>query len=122
MPVVTQEVAGVGSKARPGWLQSLLSTAPSCCPVPTILSLLSASDVCLANLGKSPRCWPAAYMVNEVTALNSHIPRHLQAAVTCTHVCANVLYCKPHAREERAKQPGRKQDKRDAIKTQLVCL
>lgn len=61
-------------------------------------------------------------MGNEVTALNSHIPRHLQAAVTCTQVCANVLYCEPRAREEQAKQAGRKQDKRDAIKMQLVCL
>lgn len=94
----------------------LFFTASSCLPVSTTLSLLSASDVFLANPEKSPRGWLAAQMGNGVTALNSHIPRHFPVAVPWADTYASVLYCKPWVRDEWAKQAGREKDKWDAIK------
>lgn len=60
-------------------------------------------------------------MGNEVTVLNSHLPRHLQAAVICTQIYANTLYHKPGIRDKWAKQAGRKHDKRDAVEPR-ICL
>lgn len=60
-------------------------------------------------------------MRNEVTALNLHIPRHLQAAVTCTQVYADVLYHKPWVRDEWEKWAEKEQDKWAAVSPAVLA-
>lgn len=81
----------MGSKSRPAAPKAFSPQSSAPFTVPTSLSLLSASDVCLVNPEKSPRCWPAASMRNEVTAPNSRVPRHLLAAVTPVSLCHCAL-------------------------------